>query len=260
MMQAPITAIVLAGQRPGIDPLAAHFDLTYKALIPLAGEAMLTHVIRTLNASQRIGEIVVLAQEPDKLKHAVSAGGGASLRQSNTGISTSLIALAEGGDVAYPWLVTTADHPLLTTAMIEQFLNDAQGDLCVGMVEKATMLAAYPENKRTWLRFASGHWSGANLFMLGNDKVQRALILWANAEKDRKKVWKLFWHFGPWLAFLAITRRITLHDAMERAGKRLQLSAHLIAMNDPVAAIDVDKLSDHAQAEAILSERLSTVA
>jgi hypothetical protein len=42
---------------------------------------------------------------------------------------------------------------------------------------------------------------------------------------------------------------------MERAGKRLGLDAKLVPMSDPVAAIDVDKLSDHMLAEKILIER-----
>jgi CTP:molybdopterin cytidylyltransferase MocA len=256
-LQAPITAVVLAGQRPGIDPLAQQFGVSYKALIPLGGEAMLTQVVRTLNASPLIGEVVVLGQEPAVLVDAVNAGGGGRVVESNAGISTSLMALADGGTAAYPWLVTTADNPLLTLEMLEQFVDEANGDLAVAMVEKQNMLAAHPDAKRTWLRFADGDWSGANLFMLANNKVGPALALWAKAEKDRKQVWKLFWHFGPWLALLALTRRIGMSEALKRAGTSLNLSASLVAMRDPVAAIDVDKLSDYADAERILQSRLA---
>jgi CTP:molybdopterin cytidylyltransferase MocA len=256
-LQTPITAIVLAGQRPGVDPLAGHFGIAYKALIPLCGETMLTLVVRTLNASPLIGEIIVLGQEPTVLADAVHAGGGGRILASNAGISTSLMALADGGTVAYPWLVTTADNPLLTLEMLAQFAAEATGDLAVAMVEKQNMLAAYPDAKRTWLRFADGDWSGANLFLLANAKVGPALALWSKAEKDRKQVWKLFWHFGPWLALLAITRQIGMGEALRRAGAKLKLSASLVAMADPVAAIDVDKLSDYQDAERILKGRLA---
>jgi hypothetical protein len=139
--------------------------------------------------------------------------------------------------------------------MLTEFLAQADGDLSVGMVEKAAMLAQFPGARRTWLRFADGHWSGANLFAFRNGKVGAALDLWAAAEQDRKQVWKLFLHFGPWLAIRAITRTIGLRRAFEKAGRRLGLSARLIAMSDPVAAIDVDKLADHALAEAIFASR-----
>jgi hypothetical protein len=82
-----------------------------------------------------------------------------------------------------------------------------------------------------------------------------ALELWAGAEQDRKKAWRLFLHFGLVLAVRALTRTIGLHQALEKAGKRLGLDARLVSMSDPVAAIDVDKLSDYLLAENILMER-----
>jgi hypothetical protein len=82
-----------------------------------------------------------------------------------------------------------------------------------------------------------------------------ALDLWAEAEQDRKKAWKLFLHFGLWLAVRALTRTIGLETALAKAGRRLGIEARLVAMSDPVAAIDVDKLSDHALAEDILARR-----
>ena len=46
-----------------------------------------------------------------------------------------------------------------------------------------------------------------------------------------------------------------LKQAMAKAGKRLGLDAKLVPISDPVAAIDVDKLSDHVLAENIMMER-----
>ena len=88
-----------------------------------------------------------------------------------------------------------------------------------------------------------------------SQKSSFALELWAGAEQDRKKAWRLFLHFGLLLAIRALTRSIGLHQALEKAGKRLGLDARLVSMSDPVAAIDVDKLSDHLLAESILMER-----
>jgi hypothetical protein len=134
-------------------------------------------------------------------------------------------------------------------------VRHADGDVAVAMVERQTMLKQFPDAQRTWLRFSDGAWSGANLFALMTQKSSFALELWADAEQDRKKAWRLFLHFGLFLAIRALTRTIGLHQAMERAGKRLGLDAQLVPMSDPVAAIDVDKLSDHVLAEKILTER-----
>lgn len=252
------TAVVLAGQRPGPDPLAQHFGEDWKALVPVAGEPMVTRVVRTLANTPDIGRIVVLAQEPGVLAQAVAAGGKADILTSGSGISTSI--LAQAGTEAAPWpiLVTTADHPLLTSDMVQAFLaqaTDSAADIAVAMVNRQTMDAAYPNTQRTWLRFADGDWSGANLFALTSSRARAALTLWAEAEQDRKKAWKLFLHFGPILALRALTRTIGLGAGLRQAGRRLRLDAALIPLPMAEAAIDVDKPSDHAMAEAILVAR-----
>ena len=253
------TAIVLAGQRPGVDPMAAHFGVAWKALVPVGCEPMVTHVVRTLSRVADIGKIVVLSQETEALSAAVAIGGTADIVASSDGISVSILRHAGTPIAPWPVLVTTADHPLLTPDMVHHFIAQAEasgGDVAVAMVERATMLAAYPGNKRTWLRFSDGAWSGANLFALRSDRARGALELWAEAEQDRKKAWKLFLHFGPLLALRAITRTIGLATALGKAGKRLGLSAHLVPMPMAEAAIDVDKVSDHVLAEQIFQTRL----
>ena len=254
-LQAQWTCIVLAGQRPGPDMLAQHFALERKALVPVRGEPMICHVVRTLHMSPHIGTIIILSQDAEHLRSAVDAAGGAILVESQNSISLSIKAQAETLGFSSPLLVTTADHPLLTVEMIDEFVRHADGDVAVAMVERQTMLKQFPDAQRTWLRFSDGAWSGANLFALTTQKSSFALELWADAEQDRKKAWRLFLHFGLFLAIRALTRTIGLHQAMERAGKRLGLDAQLVPMSDPVAAIDVDKLSDHVLAEKILTER-----
>ena len=166
------TAVILAGQRPGADPLASHFGGTVKALVDLDGEAMITHVIRALHQVPEISDMIVLAQQPDMLEDAVVAGGGARFAASGKGISSSIKAVA-GGDAPWPVFVTTADHPLLQPDWISTFLADVgDADVAVGMVEKKVMFASYPDNERTWLKFRDGHWSGANLFALTSERAQ----------------------------------------------------------------------------------------
>lgn len=255
-MSAQWTAIILAGQRPGPDPLASHFGITVKALVPVMGEAMLTHVLRTIQSVPAVVRVIVLAQDGAALADAVAAGGGGEVVTSGASISLSLLSALDDADVTFPVLVTTADHPLLTPAMVTAFIDDTPAcDLAVAMVERATMLAVFPEAQRTWLKLRDGAWSGANLFALRTPAARHALLVWAEAEQDRKRPWRLFRHFGLGLALRAITRTIGLGDGLERAGRRLGLSARLVPMADPVAAIDVDKPQDHALAEIILAAR-----
>jgi len=254
------TAVLLAGQRPGIDPLADAFGETWKAHVRVGGEAMLSRVARTLLAAPGIGRIVVVAQQPEALFTGDCAwladAPRVSTAVSSTGIATSVAAIAGGEIAPWPVLVTTADHPLLTVAMIEGAIAGAKGaDVGVGVVARRTLLAAYPDNKRTWLNFADDGFTGANLFALTGEPARKALLAWSEVERDRKKALKLIWHFGPWLALRALTRTITLAGAMRIAGRRLGFVAVPVALSQAEAGIDVDKPSDHALAEAILAKR-----
>ena len=260
------TALLLAGQRPGADPLAGVFGEEWKALIPVDGEPMLSRVAKSLLASPSISRIVVLAQQPDRL---VTRSGTAwladeprvTLLTSQASISDAVAVAA--GSLAAPWpvLVTTADHALLTPDMVESFLAGAAGaDVAVGLVERQTLLAAWPGSKRTWLRFRGGAYSGANLFALTGEAVQPALRLWATVEKDRKKGWKLFAAFGPWLLLRMLARSLDVRAAFAAAGQRLGLSARAVVLSQAEAAIDVDKPADHALAETILAARRGQMA
>lgn len=254
------SAIVLAGQRPGIDPLASIFSLESKACVPLLGRPMASWVIETLLATPQIGNIVILAQD----RKMVSALGLTELiddervtfAESIGGISQSIAQVVGKAPADWPVLVTTADHPLLTVEMVSAFVDGAGlGDLAVAAVERRTVLQRYPMSKRTWLKFKGGAYSGANLFALRSSATLKALELWAQAEQDRKQAFKLFWHFGPRLALRAIMRTISFPSALHRAGQKLGLDASLVLLPQAEAAIDVDKISDYEQAESILSER-----
>ncbi len=249
--------VVLAGQRPGIDPLAAHFGAEWKALVPISGAPMLSHVLSALLNAPEVSKVTIVAQQPDAFHAAVPADARISWFASGAGISTSILSLLDQNDAPeWPILVTTADHPLLTTEMVASFIAGCDDcDLAVAMVERAVLLGAYPENKRTWFKFHDGWWSGANIFALKSPKSRAALQLWAKAEQDRKQVWKLFLHFGPLLALRAITRSIGMADALRVAGRRLGLVAKLVPLPHAEAAIDVDKPADHVLASDILSRR-----
>jgi CTP:molybdopterin cytidylyltransferase MocA len=260
MSAAGWTAILLAGQRPGVDPLAQAFGEEWKALIRIDGEAMLSRVAKTLLASPSIARVLVVAQRPQLLFVGDCAWLAREPRVataiSTSGIAISVAALAGTDAAPWPVLVTTADHPLLTPAMVQAAIAGVrEADVGVGVVSSSTLLAAYPDNRRTWLKFAGGDWTGANLFALASIKAMPALMAWSEVERDRKKALKLIWHFGPLLAIRAVTRTITLAAALAKAGHRLGARVVPIDLPFAEAGIDVDKPSDHELAEAILRAR-----
>lgn len=252
-----ITALVLAGSRPGSDPLLDGTRLTSKALLPVGGKPMLAHVLSALSRSPEIGRTLVYAQQTGTLaQHAVIAGearGVIWIDHQGTIADAIRDHLTRHGQ---PVLVTTADNVLLTPAMIAQFLGDAgTADLAVGLVERRRVEAAGHRAQRTWLKFRAGQWSGANLFLLGGPQVLPLVDFWRRLEQDRKKGWKLVGAFGPALLLAAALRLIDIHAFAERIARRFGLRGKVVPMEAAEACIDADKPSDIAVIEAILAAR-----
>lgn len=255
-MNGAIPAIVLAGSRPGPDPLLTGTGVSTKALLPIAGQAMLVHVVKALRASPDVGAITILAQNSAELAAEPGLAGLANLHfaDSGQGISSSLAAALPPGDD--PLLVTTADNVLLTPTMVGEFLREAaDSDVAVAMVERDTLLARYPESRRTWLKFRGGWWSGANMFRLRGRRVLPLLDFWGRIERDRKKGLKIVAAFGPWLLVGALLRLFTIQQGVARAGLRFGLKAKVVPMSEPEACIDADKPVDIELIEAIFAAR-----
>lgn len=251
-----ITALLLAGRRPGVDAFAAARGQTLKALIPVAGTPMVARVVTTLLATDAIGPIRVMTQDVDPIAAVLPGDPRIGYLRSGDGIARSIAAALASGEAPFPLFVTTADHALLTPATIAEFLAGAAGaDVAVGMVERAIVEARFPQTKRTWLRFRRGDWSGANLFYFASPAALPVIAAWASVEQDRKKGWKLIAKFGVGLLLRALTRTITIHDAVARAGAKLGAAVRIVGLSDPLAAVDVDKLADLDLAEAVLEGR-----
>jgi GTP:adenosylcobinamide-phosphate guanylyltransferase len=257
------TAILLAGQRPGENDFAAAYGLTAKALIPVAGEAMLSRVARTLLACPTVGRVVVLAQAPE----ALFTGDAAWLRDEprigaaagGEGISASIAAIAGSDAAPYPLLVTTADHPLLRPEMVEAVIAGSAGsDAAFALVERKVVEQVHPETKRTWIKFSDGHYTGANLFALATPASGRAVDFWSRVERDRKKALKLLTFFGPAIFLRGLTRTISLDGAVAKASAKLGLRVKAVKLPFPEAAIDVDKPADLELAERIFAGHKKT--
>jgi GTP:adenosylcobinamide-phosphate guanylyltransferase len=253
------TALVLAGQRPGVDALAASFGLESKALIPVAGEVMLGRVLMALADTPEVARIIVLAQNaPDLLTHPHLAWAAAerriSTRISGRTISGSVLNAINDPAIGLPVLVTTADNVMLTPATISEFIaGSGASDVSVAMVERARLEAAVGPNRRTWLTFKSGSYTGANLFALTAPAAANALRFWERVEQDRKSVLRLAAHFGPALMVKLLARRMTVHEALGAAGAKLGASAAPVLLSDGRMGVDVDKREDHALAERLLA-------
>src|SRR4029079_11767015 len=166
------TAVVLAGSRPGKDPFAESYGTDLKALIPVGGKPMVQRPVDALLASPNFEVIRVLAQQPDRIREVLPDDPRILVEPSGETIAATLEKMCVDPNVRWPMLVTTADHALLTPAMIADFLAKSAGaDVAIGVVGEDALIKRLPQTKRTWLRFRGGAYSGANLFLLGGPKI-----------------------------------------------------------------------------------------
>ncbi len=260
------TALVLAGQRPGVDPVAAHFDMQTKSLVPVNGEPMLLRVLRTLLHTPGIAKVLVLAQDIDEqMAHpallALRSDPRVVALKSGATISGSVLNAIGRGNTQWPVLVTTADNAMLTPETTHEFMRGLTGqDVAIGLVERSRLEAACGPSTRTWLRFADGAFTGANLFALRSARVAPLLRFWETAERDRKSMFKLAARFGPMLLLKILLRRLTLHAALAAAGQRLGLDVSPVLLTDGRMGVDVDKPEDHALVERLLADHAETSA
>ncbi len=244
--------VILAGEREGGDPLARAQGVSSKALLMIAGKPMLRHVLDAFAPVDAVAGITLCS-------HPITGFAGPWLAPGRSPCASAIAALDKLGT---PLLMTTADHPLLTPAILDQFLAraalQADADICVGMVPLTHILARYPQARRTRLRFKGGSISGANLFLLRTPKARGLLDFWQRLEAHRKSPWRM----ARILGLASIARYalgvMTLDHLAALLYARTGARIATILLDDPHAAIDVDTAEDLALVRHFLESPTAT--
>lgn len=260
------TVLVMAASRETGDPLADANQVSHKCLIPTAGETMLGRVLGALDQSPAVGRVIISIDNPQVVDGQVigdepTTHGDVTTVPSAASPCASVLAALDALPDPWPVLVTTADHALLSPAMIDHFCGRALAsgaDIAAALAPASTVLADYPDARRTFLPFRGERYTGCNLFALMTPRAARAVDFWRRLEAHRKHPWRLFRAFGPAAAARFIAGGMTLDAAMAAASRRLDVTAAAITMPFAEAAIDVDSPSDLALVEKILRQRQVT--
>ncbi len=260
-MSAPYTALVLAGSRGPVDPVASHLGISHKALAEIEGKAMIEHVLEAAASTPVIGRIIVVIERPHALQalpmvRELMDEGRLTITLARPSPSQSVTAALDEFD-PYPALLTTADHPLLTPAMIEEFVARIPSDVDVAalVATDRVIQAEYPQTKRTYLRFSDRAVSGCNLFALPTRRGRKVVAFWRRLEQDRKKPWKMAWSLGPITLLRFALRRLTMAKAADAVGRQAGVRAAIVESSFATAAIDVDKPSDLTLVREIMASR-----
>jgi len=247
-----MSAVILAGSRPGGDPVAQSEGLLAKALVDIGGATALDRVI---DALQEAGIDRIAVAAPAGPVAEVARARELEVIEPAAGPSESVSRAFEL--LGAPMLVATADHPLLKPEWIRQFIADAPDDVDVALMlaSREKVQAAVPGSKRTWLKFSDGHWSGCNLFLLRTANASRALAVWKQIEALRKKPWRIAQRIGPITLARYALGLLSIRQAFTRLGRKIGVRASVVPAMDGLAAVDVDSVADLQMVRAIWAEQ-----
>ena len=246
------TALVLAGDRTAGDPLAEAAGVACKSLVPVGGKPMILRVLDSLEAASEVGAITLCGpaqqfiNQEAELKTRIDSGRIKWIASQTTPSSSTYHALQSLPDYA-PVLVTTADHALLTPRIVDAFCGDARRtgcDVTVGVASKKMVATAFPDTKRTGIKFSDGTYCGCNLFGFLNSNAYRAAHFWRRVEQHRKKPLRMMRILGRRAVIRYLLGRMSLADALNHISSILEIRAGAVMLPFPEAAVDVDTIED----------------
>jgi molybdopterin-guanine dinucleotide biosynthesis protein A len=248
-----ITSIVLAGGPP--DAVAAlEPGAPNKAFVRIAGQTLVARTIAGLRAAPSVGRIIVVAPAGSHADPALA--GSDEQRPDGIKIRDSL----RNGLADLPpdelVLVSASDMPILTGAVVEDFVGRARAldpDLGYGCLEKQVHMARFPEVPHTWVRLRDGTYCGGGLIVIkprALPALDRVIEQLGAARKNPLALASLFgWRV---LAKFALGR-LSIAAAEKRAGEILGAQARAIVSPYAETAVNVDRVSDVALANALVS-------
>ncbi|HKP25770.1 MAG TPA: nucleotidyltransferase family protein [Dongiaceae bacterium] len=257
-----MNALILAGSRGPDDPMAKAAGVSHKALLPVAGVPMLLRVVETLRATPGITRIYVCIEDE---RVALQVPALEALHRDRTleilpasdSPATSVAAALRVVELTQPLLVTTADHPLLTPAILQRFVDIAPKDcdLAVALAPADVVAAAYPGAIRTFYRLGKQRFSGCNLFLVRSSNVARVADFWRRMETHRKRPLRLIWEIGPLALVRVLLGLMNAEQAFAYLSRKAGAVIRHVELPFAEAAVDVDKPADLELVERIFASR-----
>ena len=225
-----------------------------KALIQLGGRTVLERTLAVLQATDRVGRIVVVGP-PEVAEHPSARRANAVLPEGLSGSDNILRGLEwlianRDGNQAERILLVTTDLPFLTPAAIIGFLDACPPDLdiCLPLFTRQEVQARFPDITVFHVALRDGDWLIGCVFLLNPRAIldNRALI--ERVFGARKNPFAMALLLGPSFIVRFLTRRLTVAHIEERAFDLLGCTGRGIRGCSPELAFDIDRARDYTYA------------
>jgi len=259
----PFSAIILAADRELNDPVAKAAKVSCKALTPVGGRPMVLRVLDALKKAREVGQRILVGPvesalvENSELNELVCSSQ-VDWISPQTSPSLSAFSALQSLPEEVSILVTTADHALLSAAMVDHFCAAARNsgcDVVAGVARYDLIAEAFPDTLRTVTKLKDGGFCGCNMFAFLTPQARSAANFWRKVESERKKPLRVVKVIGWSAVFRYLCGQLTLDYALAQLSKRMNLKVGVIEMPFAEAAVDVDKVADWILVESILAKR-----
>ena len=236
-----VTAVVLAGGDEN-EPLAKHFDVASKALIPINGKLLVSYVLEALKASKSVKEIIYVGKKGNQLNEFFdfSLDSGKQFTDSLTkGIEVALNT-APKQDI----LVVSADLLWLSAEDVDTFISKCTGaSIYYPVIPRDVVEKTFPEQKRTYAKLKEGEFTGGSLMLIKTSAVAKLLPFAEKTYKARKNLLALAKLIGFDIIIRFLTRTLTIARLEKHIGKRLGEPVKAVWVARAGIAMDVDELT-----------------
>ena len=216
---------------------------------------MVHHVVRALLDTPSIERVSVLGradilEQLDLPQEVTIAEGADSIEE----VLARALRTARAGS---PFLLASADIPLLRASAVEYFWQSAQrerADLAYPIVRREQIESTYRYARRTYVRLADGIFTGGNLLYV-NTGASGALLAFAKRIfAVRKKPWRIASLFGIRFCLNFLLGKLSVEDIEQHLTALWGRRCRALIVPHAEIAMDVDKLSDYHLIERYMTE------
>jgi CTP:molybdopterin cytidylyltransferase MocA len=250
--------LILAGRRPGaVDALAEAHGVGDKCLVPVAGRAMIAHVLES--AARTPAERIFVSTHHRTLLDDLAdpvidrLGDRLVVVPAADNLADSVLAVADRA--AFPLFITTADNCLLTPETIAEIGSEAArlgAGAGVALARREDVLAVHPEGQRRFYEFSDVAVSNCNAYWIGDPAALKAAEAFRGGGQFVKKPIRVMQAFGL-INLLRFRFGLgPIHHIFQRISRHLNVTVAPLLVSNGATAIDVDNERSLRVTEALM--------
>jgi CTP:molybdopterin cytidylyltransferase MocA len=243
-----IKAVILGGH--------SKETLQNKVLYTIRGKPIIQYVVRALEQSQYISEMVIIG-DVCKLK-PLKNGKVTTILQDTASLADNVLAGVEyfqGNKV----LIAAGDIPFLTTEAVEDFVLNSleqKADFCYAVIPEIYMKNKYPLKRKTYVKLKNGKFAGGNLFIVDSSKIIQMMELGNKMLQHRKHPWQMCRLLGISFLIKLLTGCLSIEELEFKVNQLTGIKAKAIISHYPEIGNDIDKPEDLKHIQQHILEQL----